>query len=260
MTAPLTRDEKFARFAALHRPGDPLVLWNAWDAGSAAAVARSGAKAVATGSAAVAGALGFPDGEALPLDLLVTVAERVAEVAGDLPVSIDFEGAYSADPAEAAANALRLARAGVVGVNFEDGVVGGDGLHPASAQAARIAAIVETCAEAGLPLHVNARIDLFIRAGDPALHAGLMDQALERAAAYAEAGAGSIYPITLSDPDLVRRFCAECPVPTNIFGPPGGAEGVARLAALGVGRITYGPRPWREAMAGVEAAARAILG
>ena len=163
----LTRDEKLARFAALHRPGDPLVLWNAWDAGSAAAVARAGAKAVATGSAAVAQAMGFPDGEALPLDLLVAISERVALAAGDLPASIDFEGAYSADPAGAAANALRIARAGAVGINFEDGVVGGEGLHPVEAQAARIAAIVGTCAEAGLPLHVSrgrssGKIDLII--------------------------------------------------------------------------------------------------
>ena len=258
MTA--TRDDKFARFAALHRPGAPLVLWNAWDAGSAAAVARSGAAAVATGSASVAQAMGFEDGEALPLDLLVTIAERGVLAAGDLPVSIDFEGAYAADPAPASANALRLARAGAVGINFEDSVIGGEGVHPAPAQAARIAAIVATCAEAGLPVHVNARIDLFIRAGDPAAHRGLMAEALERAAAYAEAGAGSIYPITLSDPELVAEFCASCPAPTNIFGPPGGPEGVAALAALGVARISYGPRPWREAMAGLEAAARAALG
>lgn len=256
----LTRDEKLARFAALHRPGDPLVLWNAWDAGSAAAVARAGAKAVATGSAAVAQAMGFPDGEALPLDLLVAISERVALAAGDLPASIDFEGAYSADPAGAAANALRIARAGAVGINFEDGVVGGEGLHPVAAQAARIAAIVGTCAEAGLPLHVNARIDLFIRAGDAGAHASLMDAALERAAAYAAAGAASIYPITLADPDLIAAFCRACPVPVNVFGPPGGAEGAAALAALGVGRISYGPRAWREAMAGVEAAARAMHG
>ncbi len=256
----LTRDEKLARFAALHRPGDPLVLWNAWDAGSAAAIARAGAKAVATGSASVAQAMGFPDGEALPLDLVAILAERVALAAGDLPASIDFEGAYAADPAQAAANALRIARAGAVGINVEDSVIGGEGVHPAPAQAARIAAIVRTCAEAGLALHVNARIDLFIRAGDPAVHAGLMDEALARAAAYAEAGAASIYPITLSDPDLVAAFCKACPVPVNIFGPPGGPEGVAALAAQGVGRISYGPRPWREAMAGVEAAARAALG
>lgn len=266
MTAPeapdaagTSRADRLARFSALHRPGAPLVLWNAWDAGSAAALVRAGAKAVATGSASVAGALGFADGEDLPLALVETVAARVVAVAGDLPVSIDFEGAYSTDPDQAAANALRLARLGAVGLNVEDGVVGGPGLHGTDAQAARLAAIAATAAAEGLPLHLNARIDLFIREKDAAKHPALMAEALDRAHAYAEAGAASLYPILLSDPALIEAFCAKSPLPVNVFGPAGGAGGVAAMARLGVARVSYGPRPWREAMAGVEAAARAIL-
>ena len=87
---------KFETFARLHVPGDPLVLFNAWDPGSAAAVAESGAKAIATGSASVAMANGFGDGEEVPLDLALGNAARIVG-AVELPVTVDFEGGYATD-------------------------------------------------------------------------------------------------------------------------------------------------------------------
>jgi len=97
-----TSSDKARAFAALHRPGDPVVLFNAWDPGSARTVAEAGAKAIATGSASVAAAHGFKDAEGLPLDLALANAERVA-AAVELPVTIDFEGAYGAEPGAVAA-------------------------------------------------------------------------------------------------------------------------------------------------------------
>src|SRR3569623_376094 len=108
---------KFETFAALHVPGDPIVLFNAWDAGSAKAGAEAGAKAIATGSASVAGAHGFSDAEALPLDLALANAARVV-AAVDLPVTIDFEGAYAVAPERAAANVAKLAATGAIGCYF----------------------------------------------------------------------------------------------------------------------------------------------
>src|SRR5690242_6259923 len=131
---------KFDTFAALHVPGDPIVLYNVWDVGSAHAVAAAGAKALATGSHPVADANGWPDGQQVPLDFALANAKRIVEGV-ELPVTIDFEGAYSADPEEGAANALRLKETGAVGCNFEDQVIGGEGLHPIGLQAKRIAAI-----------------------------------------------------------------------------------------------------------------------
>src|SRR4029079_780176 len=124
---------KFETFAALHVPGDPVVLYNIWDAGSARAVAAAGAKALATGSHPVGDASGFGDGQQVPLDFVFANAKRIM-AAVDLPLTVDFEGAYSDAPAIAAVNVSRLAETGAVGCNFEDQVIGGEGVHPLKAQ------------------------------------------------------------------------------------------------------------------------------
>ena len=131
---------KFEDFSKLHVPGDPLVLFNVWDAGSAAAVAKSGAKAIATGSASVSMAFGFGDGEEVPFDEAIANAARVVG-AVDLPVTIDFEGGYATDYAGLTANGRRLAQSGAIGCNFEDQVVGTDRLYEIADQVERIAAL-----------------------------------------------------------------------------------------------------------------------
>src|SRR6476619_6357615 len=128
---------KFETFAALHVPGDPVVLYNIWDVGSALAVIAAGAKALATGSHPVADSNGWPDGEKVPIDFALENARRIVN-AVELPVTIDFEGAYSVDLEEGAANVVRLAETGAVGCNFEDQVIGGQGVHPLELQVSRI--------------------------------------------------------------------------------------------------------------------------
>src|ERR1043165_2558992 len=125
---------KAKAFAALHVPGDPVILYNAWDAGSAKAVAEAGARAIATGSASVAAATGYGDGQQVPLQLVLDNAERIAK-AVELPVTIDFEGGYGVAPGEGMRNVSLLASAGAIGCNLEDQVVGGEGLHPTRFQA-----------------------------------------------------------------------------------------------------------------------------
>ena len=124
---------KFEIFAALHVPGDPVILYNIWDVGSAHAVVSAGAKALATGSHPVADANGWPDGQQVPIDFALANARRIVD-AVELPVTVDFEGAYSTDPEEGGRNVARLAETGAVGCNFEDQVVGGEGLHPLDLQ------------------------------------------------------------------------------------------------------------------------------
>src|SRR6476646_8478910 len=119
----------FATFAALHVPGDPRVLYEVWDPGSAQAVAAAGARALATGSHPVGDASGYGDAQQVPLDYVFDNARRILK-AVDLPLSVDFEGAYSTEPSEAAANVAALKETGAVGCNFEDQVVGGSGVHP----------------------------------------------------------------------------------------------------------------------------------
>jgi len=157
----MTASDKARAFAALHVPGDPVILYNIWDAGSAKVVAEAGAKAIASGSHPVADANGLPDGQQMPIALVLANAERVVR-AVELPVTVDFEGAYAVEPEAAAANVARLAETGAVGCNFEDQVVGGEGLHPIALQAARIRAIRSAV---GPDFFINARTDLFLKAG-----------------------------------------------------------------------------------------------
>src|SRR5437899_10713918 len=110
---------KFETFAALHVPGDPVILYNIWDVGSALAVVAAGAKALATGSHPVADANGWPDGQQVPLDFALANAKRIADSI-ELPLTVDFESAYSTDPAQGGANVAQLAATGAVGCNFED--------------------------------------------------------------------------------------------------------------------------------------------
>ena len=240
------------RFAALHVPGKPVLLYNIWDVASARAVAAGGALALATGSHAVAEANGFPDGEGIPFNLFLECTRRIVEGV-DLPVTADFESGFATDPAHVADHARYLAETGAVGCNFEDQVIGGEGLHPIAEQARRVAAVVES------GLWVNARTDLFLRklvAGENPNDRSLLPEAFERAHAFAEAGAHSFFVPGLSDLEMIAEVCAASPLPVNVI--KGDALEIPALAQAGVGRISWGPRPWRWAMERLTEEARAV--
>ena len=247
-------NDLFQRFAALHVPGDPVVLFNIWDVGSALAVAKAGAKAIATGSASVAMANGFGDGENLPMEFALANARRIA-ASVDLPVTVDFEGAYSNDPAQVARNFAQLAETGVVGCNFEDQVVGGEGLHPIALQAERIAAARRAV---GPDFFINVRTDLFLKAQQETHDQAMLDEAIERVEAYAEAGASGYFVPMLGDLGMLNRLCAVSPVPVNFMTYPG-CPSNADVAATGVARISHGPFPHMALMAQLEQAAREAL-
>jgi 2-methylisocitrate lyase-like PEP mutase family enzyme len=243
----------FETFAALHVPGDPVVLYNIWDPGSAVAVAAAGAKALATGSHPVGDASGYGDAHQVPIDYVFDNARRI--MAGvDLPLSVDFEGAYSTDPAEGAANVVRLAATGAVGCNFEDQVVGGEGIHPLDRQIERIRAIRDAV---GADFFLNARTDLMIKA--PEANDALIDQVIERGKAFADAGASGFFVPRIADPRHIERVVKEVPLPLNAIAFPG-APPKAEWTAAGVARISHGPFPHRELMKQLEEAARAAIG
>jgi 2-methylisocitrate lyase-like PEP mutase family enzyme len=250
-----SQHEKAERFAALHRPGDPLILFNAWDAGSAKAIAEAGAKAIATGSWSVAAAQGFGDREEMPLELALANTARIAE-AVDLPVTIDFEGGYSSEPEEVASNVAKLIAAGAVGCNFEDQRLGGEGLYEVEEQSDRIAAIRRAGDEAGFRFFINARTDLFLKSKAED-HGSLVEAALSRARAYAEAGADGLFVAGLGDDRLIELACAQSPLPVNIMVWPGHTPPLRRLAELGVARISHAGGPWRIAMKALAEAAAA---
>ncbi len=251
----MTQTEKARLFASLHRPGDPVILYNAWDPGSARAVAEAGAKAIATGSASVAAAHGFDDAEALPIELALANAARVVAAVA-LPVTIDFEGAYAVEPDAAAANVNRLAETGAIGCNFEDQVIGGEGLHEIEAQAARIRAVREAV---GPDFFLNARTDIFLKTKAATHEPAAIEDAIARARAYAEAGASGFFVPGLVDLDQLARICAASPLPVNFMAFPGAPEAAA-VAAAGVARISHGPFPHMLAMKALQQAAEAIYG
>ncbi len=252
----MNQNEKAKSFAQLHEPGNPCVLYNIWDAAGAQAVTKAGAKAVATGSWSVAAAHGFEDGETIPLDLVERIAERIC-AAVELPVTIDFEGGYANAPADVAANVQRIIAAGAVGINFEDQVVGGNGMHDTATQCERIAAIRESADQAGMPLFINARTDLFLQATKDQSHSDLVDEAKAKAIAYRDAGASGIFVPGLVDEALIADFCRHNMLPTNIMVMDG-TPSLQRLAKLGVSRVSYGPGPFFSLMGLLEAHASAI--
>jgi 2-methylisocitrate lyase-like PEP mutase family enzyme len=251
-----SQKEKAERFAALHVLGEPVILFNVWDAGSAKAVADAGAKAIATGSWSVAAANGFFDAEALPLDLALANINRIVG-AVDLPVTLDFEGGYATDIDTLKANIAKVIDTGAIGINFEDQVIGVSGMHSVEDQSKRIAAIRDTANEKGIPLFINARTDVFLQ-NEPSKHAEHFDEAVRRALAYTEAGASSVFAPGLKDPDLIKELCERVKLPVNIMvmsDTPSNAE----MAALGVGRISYGPGPYRLVMEALKTAASEVF-
>lgn len=247
------QEARLEAFKRLHVAGEPLILFNAWDAGSAQAIARAGAKAIATGSWSVAAAHHYPDGEGVPLDLVLGNAQRIA-AAVDLPVSIDMVRGYGEQPSAIAETMRRLWAAGAIGCNIEDSLPDGSGLSPVDEQVRRLGA----AREAAPLLFINARVDLFFRTPADRHEGGLLDEALDRAAAYADAGADGIFVPGLAEESLIGAFCSRCDLPVNILALPG-VPSQGRLAALGVARISYGPVPFRQAMAQLEEAARAAF-
>jgi 2-methylisocitrate lyase-like PEP mutase family enzyme len=244
---------KFKTFAALHVPGDPVILYNIWDVGSANAVAAAGAKALATGSHPVGDASGFGDQQQVPLDYVFANARRIVD-AVELPLTVDFESAYSTDPDEGAANVARLAETGAVGCNFEDQVIGGEGLHPLDLQVRRIAAIRKAI---GGQFFINARTDLFLKT--QTYDDALVGHVIERGKAFADAGASGFFVPRLSDPTQIERVVREVPLPLNVIAFPGAPE-TAVWASAGVARISHGPFPHRALMAKLTEMASAAIG
>ncbi|MFD4872009.1 isocitrate lyase/phosphoenolpyruvate mutase family protein [Streptomyces sp. NPDC058420] len=252
MTNQNTLRDRALAFRALHVPGRPLVLPNAWDAASARIVEDTGAAAVATTSAGVAWALGVPDGDLLGRERAVAAVARIAASVA-VPVSADIESGFAEDPAGVADTVRAVLAAGAVGVNIEDALYGGeDVLRPVAEQAERIAAAREAADAEGVPLFVNARIDTFLRG------AGGVDATLERAAAFRAAGADGIFVPGAVEPGTVKELADGIDAPLNVLVGPG-APPVAELAALGVARVSAGSSVALAAYAVVRRAARELL-
>jgi 2-methylisocitrate lyase-like PEP mutase family enzyme len=238
--------ERAQLFHSLHVRGTPLVLCNVWDAGSAKAVAAAGAHAIATSSWAVAAAQGCADGEQLPMDLVLANASRIVQTT-PLPVSIDIESGYGASAGEVANTVRSLLDLGAVGCNIEDRMPGNGRLLTITRQVERLRAARAVADGTDVRLFINARTDVFLETPAEQHSRALIAVALERAKAYAEAGADGLFVPGLKDPELVRELCDGSPLPVNVMLNDLQA-GLSQWLAAGVARLSYGPAPYLHAM------------
>ena len=242
----LTEQKRKAElFRTMHTQGEVLVFPNVWDVASARLIEEAGFPAIATTSAGIAFAHGFPDGQKISLEqMLVSVAKIAAAV--HAPVTADVEAGYGSTPDDAARTARGVIAAGAVGMNFEDAT--GDPARPLfdlPLQLERIRAIREASDAAGVPLVLNARTDVYLaQVGDPA---GRYDQTVRRLSSYRDAGADCVFVPGVRDPETVRRIVSDLGCPVNILAGPG-SPSTRELAAMGVRRISLGSGPMRAAM------------
>jgi 2-methylisocitrate lyase-like PEP mutase family enzyme len=221
-------------FTALHVPGRPVVLPNAWDAASACIIERAGAPAIATSSAAVAWSLGRADGNVMSRDEAVGAVARIAG-AVELPVTADVETGYGEGDEALATTVRALIDAGAVGVNLEDS--GGDPLWPVDVAAHRVQVARAAADEVGLPLYINARTDVYLaQVGEPE---GRFDEAVRRAEAFLAAGASGIFVPGVADLAVIAQLTGAIAAPVNILVGPR-SPSVAELARAGVARISTG--------------------
>lgn len=247
--------EKAERLRQLHRTGRPLILPNAWDAGSAVVFAAAGYPALATSSAGIAFAAGHPDGERMPRDAMIAAVGRIAARVA-VPVSADMEAGYGATPEDVADTVRGVVAAGAVGINLEDGLDGG-GLRDPADMLARLRAARAAADAAGVPLFLNARTDVFWQ------QIGPEDQrlalAVERLRAYRDAGADGLFVPGRMDLPTIRALAAATDLPLNILGGAG-MPSIPELASAGVARVTVGSGPMRAAMGVVRAIAEELAG
>jgi 2-methylisocitrate lyase-like PEP mutase family enzyme len=246
---------KAQRLRSLHRPGNPLVLFNVWDAVSARILEELGYPAAATSSAAIAWMSGYADGQRISRERMIA-GVRCVTSAVQIPVTADLEAAYGSSADDAAATARAAIEGGAVGLNFEDAAAPGT-LLAIDAQCERIAAMVQMGEQLGVPLVVNARTDVFLDRIGPD-DAWRLREAVERGKRFLEAGASCVFVPGVTDEQTIAKLAKEIPGPLNVLAaastPP-----VARLAELGVARVSVGGAAMAHALSHFRSAAERTL-
>lgn len=238
-----------ATFRKLHTETQPLLLANAWDAASARLIESVGAPAIATTSAGAAWALGFPDGNRLPIQRLTDLAAGIVRLIR-VPLSVDFEGGFSDSPTIVGQNVKLLLDAGVVGINIEDGSNSPDQL------VAKIDQIKRCAITHGTDLFVNARTDVYLQG--LVTEDNRLEETIARGRRYQQAGADGFFVPALTEPLQIRRIAGEVDLPLNVMVWPG--QGAAdALSKLGVRRLSAGSALSQVLWAQAEVLARGFL-
>ena len=238
-----------AAFRRLHATGQLLVLPNAWDAGSARLIESLGAAAIATTSSGLCWARGYADGKLLPLSVLVGAVAEIARVTS-LPLSVDVEAGYSADPQRVAEMVSAVIEAGAVGINLEDGS------GPPELLAAKIAAVKQAARRSGVDLFVNARTDVYLKKLAPPERA--VDETVARGRRYQEAGCDGLFVPGLRERDAIQAIAGAVALPLNVMVLPS-LPPVADLRACGVRRVSAGSAVAAAALGAARRAAKQLL-
>jgi 2-methylisocitrate lyase-like PEP mutase family enzyme len=246
--------DKAELLRALHKTPPMLVLPNAWDAASARLIEAEGFDAIATTSAGVAAALGYPDGGVVPSNEMIEAVARIVRSV-KVPVTADIEHAYAATPDAVADVVLRVIAAGAVGINLEDCMPGAAALEPLALQVDKIRGIAKASTKAGVRIVINARTDGFLRDfGAPETRLGI---AIERGRAFLDAGADCVFVPGVRDAATIGALVTGIGGPINILAVEG-SPSIPELAALGVARVSLGSGPMRATMAVLRDIAREL--
>lgn len=243
------RPDSARLFQELHNGPDLLILPNAWDAGSARLIESQGAKAIATTSAGFAWTLGYPDGDAVPLDELLHHVRLMARIVS-VPLTIDMESGFGADPASVGTAVAKVIDSGAIGMNIEDGS------NPPEMLAARIAAVRAAAERAGVAFFINARTDVYLRQLLPA--GERVAESIRRARLYRDAGASGIFVPAIVAAEEIRTIAAAVDLPLNVLAWPG-LPLAAELRNLGVRRLSAGAGIAKAAYGRAAAATKAFL-
>lgn len=242
-------NEKTALFRKLHGPGEILVLPNAWDAGSARLIEETGAKAIATSSAAVSWAHGYADGETIPSETLLKAVREIARTIR-VPLSVDAEAGLDATPEMVADFVVKLVEAGASGINLEDGNSSPELL------ATKIRAIKDTVKRKNGDIYINARADVYLRKL-PAPE-GPLEAMIARGKTYAAAGADGFFAPGVADIADIKAIVGAVDLPLNILVWPGLAP-ISELKMAGVRRVSAGSATARAALGALKAVTKEML-
>lgn len=244
--------EKATLLRSLHCPGDPLMIPNIWDVGSARVTLDAGFPVIATASNAIAATLGYDDGEGAPIEEMLFIAQRIT-ASVDLPVSVDAESGYGLEPRDLVE---KLVGSGAVGCNLEDSDHSNGGLIDVDVRAAYIGEMRAAANRTGVPLVINARIDSFFPTSPVPLDQRRRD-AIRRADAYRSAGADCLF-LPGAGPEDLRAVVHDVGAPVNagLSLKDGSLE---ELRAIGVARVSVGPQLYRRALNNLGANLRPLL-
>jgi 2-methylisocitrate lyase-like PEP mutase family enzyme len=248
--------QKSEALRALHQPGRPLVLVNAWDCATARIFEKAGSAAIATTSAGIAFSYGYPDGQKIPPSLMLEAVARICHSVS-VPVTADLEAGYGSTPEELQCTVSGMLEAGAVGLNLEDHVgEPKDPLVDLPLQLEKIRAVKEAGKRRGVPVVLNARTDSYLRGLGSKLE--MFEETIRRGDAYRDAGADCVFVPGVTDPTVIGEIVRRLACPINILAVAGGPS-IGELARLGVARVSLGSGPTRAALSLMQRLADEVL-